>query len=71
MREQLPQTVQNRAHDLMERNNLDSLTETEQMELQRLVERADGVMLRKAEAMSILRQRGFDVTQKDFLIDNG
>jgi hypothetical protein len=38
----------------------------EQAELDSLVERADRLMLRKAEAASILTQRGYPVTQKDF-----
>jgi len=65
-RDQLPDTVQNRAHHLMTKNNQDVLTASEQQELDNLVNRADRLMLRKAEAATILRQRGHTVTQKDF-----
>jgi predicted acetyltransferase len=62
-REQLPDDVQARAHDLMQRTALDP---DEQTALDALVERADRLMLRKAEAAAILRQRGYPITQHDF-----
>jgi hypothetical protein len=57
-REQVAADVQARAHDLMTRNNLGQLTEAERAELQDLVDRADRVMLRKAEAAALLVKRG-------------
>jgi len=62
-REQMPDNAQARAKMLM---NQQTLTESEQEELDQLVERADRLMLRKAEAASILTQRGHPFTQKDF-----
>lgn len=57
-RDQLPQDVQARAHDLMTRNNRGALAPAERDELEQLVQRADRLMLRKAEAAAILRERG-------------
>ena len=65
-RDQLPETVQTRASDLMQKNNQHQLTKPEQTELDQLVIRADHLMLRKAEAATILRQRGHQFTQSDF-----
>lgn len=53
-RDQMPENAQSRAQLLMSKS---TLTEDEQAELDKLVERADKLMLRKAEAASILRQR--------------
>lgn len=66
-REQLPKAAQTRAHELMDRNNHGTLTDAEQEELDLLVERADRVMLRKAEAAVRLQERGFVFNQQDFL----
>lgn len=66
-REQLPDAVQARAHDLMTKINSQALSESEQRELDTLAERADRLMLRKAEAAAILRQRGHTFKQEDFL----
>lgn len=63
-REQMPDTVQTRAHQLMDKH---SLSDEEQSELEKLVERGDRLMLRKAEAASILRERGYPFTQQDFM----
>jgi hypothetical protein len=57
-REELPQDVQSHAHRLMTRNSQGTLTDDEAMELHALVERADRLMLRKAEAAAILKERG-------------
>jgi hypothetical protein len=65
-REQVPEAAQARAHILMEKNSRGTLTDAEAAELGKLVQRADRVMLRKAEAAAILRERGFTFTQKDF-----
>jgi hypothetical protein len=62
-REQMPSDVQARAHELMDRK---ILSDGEQAELDGLVERADRLMLRKAEAAAILRERGYSFTQDDF-----
>lgn len=65
-REQMPSEIQNRAHDLMTRNNLEELDSIESDELQHYVDRADRLMLRKAEAAFLLRERGYDFKQEDF-----
>lgn len=70
-RDQLPDDVQTRAHELMDRNSHGTITEKEYSELQSLVERADRLMLRKAEAASILRMRGVSFTQQDFKPKHG
>lgn len=66
-RAQMPDDVQARAHDLMDKNSLGMLTDEEQAELEKLVERADRLMLRKAEASAILRERGYSFTQREYL----
>lgn len=58
-REQLPSDVQARAEILMMKNNQQELTTDEQSELEKLVDRADRLMLRKAEAASLLRKRSY------------
>ena len=65
-RAQMPDDVQSRAHELMSRNDRGQITDAESAELGDLVKRADRLMLRKAEAASILRERGYAFTQKDF-----
>jgi hypothetical protein len=65
-REQMPPEVQARAHALMDTNTQRTISEEEQAELDLLVERADRLMLRKAEAASILRERGHPFIQTDF-----
>jgi hypothetical protein len=57
-REQLPDAVQTRAAWLMDRNSNGTITDAEHQELVALAQRADGLMLRKAEAAILLRQRG-------------
>ncbi|MEO8391931.1 MAG: hypothetical protein ABI700_02970 [Chloroflexota bacterium] len=65
-REQMPEEVQQRAHDLMERNAPDLISDDEAVELETLVARADRLLLRKAEAASLLRKRGYTFSQQDF-----
>jgi hypothetical protein len=65
-REQMPDDVQTRAHALMDKNSRGTITDDERAELEKLVERADRLMLRKAEASAILRERGNPFTRKDF-----
>lgn len=56
--EQMPDTAQARAHELMDKNSFGQITPEEYQELEALVERGDRVMLRKAEASVILIERG-------------
>jgi hypothetical protein len=65
-REQMPDAVQSRAHDLMNRNSQGTLSEAERSELDALVDRADRLMVRKAEAAALLRERGYPFTQQDY-----
>ena len=65
-REQLPDAVQARATWLMDRHSSGEITDDEYQELTRLSQRADRLMLRKAEAATLLRQRGHDFSQSDF-----
>jgi hypothetical protein len=65
-REQVPEDAQARAHTLMDRNSRGIITNAEADELEKLVQRADRVMLRKAEAAAILKERGFAFSQNDF-----
>lgn len=65
--EQMPESAQTRANQLMDKNSRQVITEDEYAELQSLVERSDRLMVRKAEAASILQGRGYSFTQTDFL----
>lgn len=70
-REQMPEDVQRRAHELMGRNSRDQLSDEEAAELERLVVRADRLLLRKAEAAALLQKRGYSFTQQDFRPQDG
>lgn len=65
-REQMPDEMQTRAHNLMDKNSRNTITDEEYAELQQLVERSDRLMVRKAEAADLLRQRDYSFTQSDF-----
>lgn len=65
-REQMPEAIEARAHTLMDKNSLRQITDEEYAELEQLSQRADRLMLRKAEAASILRERGYPFTQDDY-----
>jgi len=60
-REQMPQSQQDRMQILMDKNNQSSLTGDEHSELSNLVEDGQRLMLRKAEALKILIQRGHQI----------
>ena len=64
-REQMPQDIQTRAHALMDKNSCGVITDEEHAELETLVERGDRLMLRKAEAAALLKERGYTFTPKD------
>jgi hypothetical protein len=53
----------------MTRNNIGQLTDAERAELQDLVDRADRVMLRKAEAAALLVKRGLPFSRDHFSAD--
>lgn len=62
-REQMPDAAQARYETLTAQVSGSTLTPEETRELDALVERADRLMLRKAEAAAILRSRGYAVNQ--------
>jgi len=70
-RAQMPEDVQARAHALLEKNSRGVITDEEHVELEKLVERGDQLMLRKAEAATILRARGYPFTPEDFKPQHG
>lgn len=70
-RAQMPEDVQARAHTLLEKNSRGVITDEEHAELEKLVERGDRLMLRKAEAAAILRTRGYPFTAEDFKPTHG
>ena len=65
-REQMPKEIQARADELMSRNNLGLISAEEYAELELLSERADRLILRKAEAAHLLKKQGHNFTQADF-----
>jgi hypothetical protein len=65
--EQMTPTLQARMQILMDRNTLGQITSLEYTELERLVERGNRLMVRKAEAAGILMERGNRFQQQDFL----
>ncbi len=70
-REQMAAEFQMRMQELMDRNNLGTITEAEHQELETLVERGNRLILRKAEASVILTRRGYQITSKDLASRDG
>jgi len=64
-REQTPSDVRERVSVLLALNKRATLTTEEQSELDQLLNAADRVMLRKAEASALLTQRGFKISPED------
>ena len=67
--EQMVAAAQKRMAQLMDHNSYGKLSPAEQNELATFVERGDQLMLRKAEAIKLLRQHGYTVSTKDFISD--
>ncbi len=67
-REQMPDDLQIRMQDLMDKNSVGTITSKEYIELEGLVERGQRLMVRKSEAAAILTQRGYKVTPKDMTV---
>jgi hypothetical protein len=65
-REQMPSDTQERTQVLMDKNSLGTISEGEYQELASLVERGNRLMVRKAEAATLLIERGHPFTQRDF-----
>lgn len=68
--EQMPTKEQERVSVLLESNRRDTLTPKESAELNALVERGDQLMLRKAEAALLLKQRGYTITKEQMMSSN-
>ena len=68
--EQLPNQIQERIATLMEGNRNGKLTAEEHAELTTLVERGDQLMLRKAEAALLLKQRSSSPMTNTFFSSN-
>ena len=69
-KEQMPDGIQARLQQLMDKNNLGTITSVEHDELTELVERSQRLMLRKAWAAGILMERGHAITGADFAEDH-
>lgn len=67
-REQMPDDLQVRTQDLMDKNSMGSMVSEEYTELEALVERGQRLMVRKSEAAAILTQRGYKVTPNDMTV---
>lgn len=65
-REQIPNDEQKIAHLLMSKNTQGTITLDERYQLEIYAERSDRLMLRKAEAATLLKKRGKPFTQADF-----
>lgn len=68
-REQMSRALQERMQPLMDRNNFGTVTPDEYAELTELVERGNRLTLRKAWAAGVLMERGYPITEKDFVQD--
>lgn len=64
-REQMATAKQERMSTLMDKNSLGTITDEEYQELSALVEGGQRLMLRKAEAMKLLLDRGYQVGLED------
>lgn len=64
-REQMADGLQDRLQRLMTRNSRGVLSPLEHRELEQTVERGNRLMLRKAEAASLLRERGHHILPSD------
>lgn len=71
LREQMPPARQMRLSALMEMNSRGTTSIEEAAELAGLVEDGDRLMLRKAEAMRLLLDRGYTVNLDDMTPTNG
>jgi hypothetical protein len=65
-REQMPDDAQARAEILLNKNSRGVISDVEHAELEALVERADRLILRKAEAVHLLHERGVSLPQSAF-----
>jgi paraquat-inducible protein B len=64
-RDQMPKSIQERMAILMTKNTRGTITDVEYAELSALVERGNQLMLRKAQAMKYLTERGYTLRLDD------
>ncbi len=64
-RDQMPQPIQERMTVLMTKNTRGTISEVEYAELAALVDRGNQLMLRKAQAMKYLTERGHSIRLED------
>lgn len=69
-REQMPQSEQDTMQSLMGKNNMGKLSSAEQIRLNHYVEMGQSLMLRKAEAIKLLMQRGHQVDLDNMTANN-
>lgn len=70
-REQVAASLQARINALLDASRADAMTEAMREELATLLDRADSVMLRKAEAALLLTRRGYKITPDDLRSPHG
>ena len=70
-REQVAVSLQTRINALLDASRADAMTEAMRDELATLLDRADSVMLRKAEAALLLTRRGYELTPDDLRSPHG
>lgn len=61
-REQMPNNLQLHMQELMDKNSLGTISAEEHDELEALVDRGQRLMLRKSEAVALLRRHGYKIT---------
>lgn len=59
--ERMPDSLQERMQDLMDKNSLGTISPEEYAELEQLVDRGQRLTLRKSEAAAILTRRGYQI----------
>lgn len=65
--ERMPRSRQERMQALLDLNAKETANEAEQQELAQLIEQGDKLMLRKAQAVDILVNRGYTITADDMM----
>lgn len=69
-REQMAQKMQEQMQGLMQKNSLGTISEIEFAELEKLVDEGQRLILRKAEAMRLLIERGHQLSMDDLAPEN-
>lgn len=69
--EQVPAPLQARINDLLDASRAHETSDLMRNELAALLDRADNVMLRKAEAAVLLKRRGYELSADDLRSPHG